>query len=201
LSDRDRTFAGTVDVPVAPNWKPRDLPIVGVIQERDSRRNSRGWRSGAFIQTRERFMKNVMCGGFVAVVLTMSTAAGAQAHKMDDKMNKMKVSYTGCIERSPDGGFTLGHAMASSATTKKSMAMDSMAKESMAKDAMAKDSMAHDSMTKDATASTLALAGTSVDLAKHVGHKVTVNGVAGGMMDGLATLNVKSIKIIGASCS
>jgi len=138
-------------------------------------------------------MKNVMCGGFVAVVLTMSPVVGAQDHKMDDKMNKMKseMSYTGCIERSPDGGFTLGHAMASSATTK----------ESMAKDAMAKDSMAHDSMMKDAMASTLGLASTSVDLAKHVGHKVTVKGVAGDTMGGMATLNVKSIKMVGASCS
>jgi hypothetical protein len=38
LPDRDRTFAGTVDVAVAPNWKSRNLQIVGVIQERDSRR-------------------------------------------------------------------------------------------------------------------------------------------------------------------
>ena len=138
-------------------------------------------------------MKNVMCGGFVAVVLAMAPVVGAQDHKMDDKMNKMKseMSYTGCIEQSPDGGFTLGHAMASSATTK----------ESMAKDAMAKDSMAHDSMMKDAMASTLGLASTSVDLAKHVGHKVTVKGVADDSMDGLATVNVKSIKMVGSSCS
>jgi hypothetical protein len=122
---------------------------------------------------------------------------------MDDKMNKMKseMSYTGCIERSPDGGFTLGHAMASSATTKKSMTGDSMAKESMAKDAMPKDSPAHDSMMKDAMASTLGLASTSVDLAKHVGHKVTVKGVAGDTMGGMATFNVKSIKMVGVSCS
>jgi hypothetical protein len=38
LSDRDRAFAGTVDVPVAQNWNSRNLQIVGVIQERDSRR-------------------------------------------------------------------------------------------------------------------------------------------------------------------
>jgi pentapeptide MXKDX repeat protein len=148
-------------------------------------------------------MKNVMCGGFVAVVLAMAPVVGAQDQKMDDKMNKMKseMSYTGCIEQSPDGEFTLGHAMASSATTKKSMTGDSMAKESMAKDAMPKDSMAHDSMMKDAMASTLGLASTSVDLAKHVGHKVTVKGVAGDTMGGMATFNVKSIKMVGVSCS
>jgi hypothetical protein len=38
LSDRDRAFAGTVDVAVARNWNSRNLQIVGVIQERDSRR-------------------------------------------------------------------------------------------------------------------------------------------------------------------
>jgi pentapeptide MXKDX repeat protein len=148
-------------------------------------------------------MKNVMCGGFVAVVLAMAPVVGAQDHKMDDKMKKMKseMSYTGCIEQSPDGGFTLGHAMASSATTKKSMTGDSMPKESMGKDAMAKDTMAHDSMMKDAMASTLGLASTSVDLAKHVGHKVTVKGVAGDTMGGMAAFNVKSIKMVAASCS
>ena len=125
-------------------------------------------------------MKNVMCGGFVAVVLAMSPVVGAQDHKMNDKMNTSEMSYTGCIERSPDGGFMLGHAMASSATTK--------------------DSMAHDSMMKDAIASTPGLASTS-DLAKHVGHNVTVKGVAGDTMGGMATFNVKSIKMVGASCS
>ena len=143
-------------------------------------------------------MKTVMCCGLVAVVLAVSTAASAQDRKMDDKMDKMKseTSYTGCIERSPDGAFTLDHAMAARATTKKSMAKDSMAK-----DSMGKDSMAHDSMMKDGMASTLGLASTSVDLAKHVGHKVTVKGVAGDTMGGMATFTVKSIKMVGSSCS
>jgi hypothetical protein len=138
-------------------------------------------------------MKNVICCGFVAVTLALSAAASAQDRKMDDKMDKMKseTSYTGCIERSTDRAFTLRHAMASSATTKKSTG----------KDSMAKDSMAHDSMMKDAMASTLGLASTSVDLAKHVGRKVIVKGVAGDMMGGMATLTVKSIKMVGSSCS
>ena len=38
LSGRDHAFAGTVDVTVARNWNARNLQIVGVIQERDSRR-------------------------------------------------------------------------------------------------------------------------------------------------------------------
>ena len=133
-------------------------------------------------------MKNVMCCGFVAVVLAVSTAAGAEDRKTNDKMDRMKpeTSYTGCIERLPDGAFTLGHAMTTSAMTKKSMA---------------KDAMAHDSMMKDAMPSTVGLASTSVDLAKHVGHKVTVKGVAGDTMGGMAMFNVKSIKMVGSSCS
>jgi hypothetical protein len=128
-------------------------------------------------------MKNVICCGFVAVTLALSAAASAQDRKMDDKMDKMKseTSYTGCIERSTDRAFTLRHAMASSATTKKSTGKDSMA--------------------KDAMASTLGLASTSVDLAKHVGRKVIVKGVAGDTMGGMATLTVKSIKMVGSSCS
>lgn len=38
VSQRDRAFAGTVDVAVARNWNIGNLQIVGVIQERDSRR-------------------------------------------------------------------------------------------------------------------------------------------------------------------
>jgi hypothetical protein len=56
-------------------------------------------------------------------------------------------------------------------------------------------------MMKDSMASTLGLASTSVDLAKHVGHKVTVKGVAGDTMGGMAMFNVKSIKMVGSSCS
>ena len=142
-------------------------------------------------------MKNVMCCGLVAVVLALSAAASAQDHKMDDKMDKMKseTSYTGCIERSPDGAFTLGHAMASGTSEK------SMAKDSMAKGTMAKDSMAHDSMMKDAMAPALGLSSTSVDLAKHVGHKVTVKGASGDTMGAMTTFTVKSLKMVASSCS
>ena len=35
-------------------------------------------------------MKNVICCGFVTVVLALSAAASAQDRKMDDKMDKMK---------------------------------------------------------------------------------------------------------------
>jgi hypothetical protein len=131
----------------------------------------------------------------VATILAIAAAAGAQ----DGKMGKMKAkdamrtetNYTGCIERSPDGVYTLAHAMAADAAMKKPMA----------KDSMAKDSMATDSMMKDAMAPALGLSSTSVDLAKHVGHKVTVKGTSGDTMGGMATFTVTSVKMVAASCS
>jgi pentapeptide MXKDX repeat protein len=143
-------------------------------------------------------MKYVMCCGFVSVVVALSAVASAQGREMNDKMDKMPTltSYTGCIERSPGGAFTLGHATASDAMVKKSMAKDSMSK-----DSMAKDSMAHDSMMKDAMAPELGLSSTSVDLTKHVGHKVTVKGVSGDTMGAKTTFTVKSIKMVASSCS
>jgi hypothetical protein len=38
LSQRDRTFAGTVDVAVARHWNIANLQVIGIVQERDSRR-------------------------------------------------------------------------------------------------------------------------------------------------------------------
>ena len=155
-------------------------------------------------------MKSVISCGFAAAVLVMSAAAGAQDAKMDN-MGGMKAekSYTGCIERSPDGSFTLAHAMASDTTDKTSMMKKSTtkkSKESKTHDGMAKDAAAHDSMAKDAMAegamaSALRLSSTSVDLSKHVGHKLTVKGVAGDTMDGMTSFVVKSIKMVGSSCS
>ena len=131
-------------------------------------------------------MKNVVSGGLVATILAIATAAGAQ----DGKMDKMKAkdamrpatTYTGCIERSADGVFTLAHAMAGGRSMKKPMAKDSM--------------------MKDAMAPALALSSSaSVDLAKHVGHQVTVKGTVGDTMGGMATFTVTSVKTIAASCS
>ncbi len=147
-------------------------------------------------------MRTGVCCGFGLAVLAMAAAAGAQ-DKMDTmkKMDSMKAeqSYTGCIERSPDGKFTLTHAMAAGDKMKKDDGMSSMAKDSMTKDSMAKDSM-KDSMMKDATPA-LPLSSTSVDLGKHVGHKVIVTGANGDTMGGMAAFAVKSIKMVASSCS
>jgi len=139
-------------------------------------------------------MRTAMCCGFAIAVFAMSAAAGAQDAKMDTmkKMDGMQSeqSYTGCVERSQDGGFTLAHAMTPDSKMKKPTGMNSMAKDSMAKDSMMMDS-----------ASALALSSTSVDLGKHVGHKVTVKGASGNTMGDMATFTVKSIKMLASSCS
>jgi hypothetical protein len=79
-----------------------------------------------------------------------------------------------------------------------------MKKDTMAKDMMTKDTMAKDTMSKDGMAPTsLMLTGTSVDLGKHVGHKVSITGSSSHeKADTMATvLSVKSLKMIAASCS
>jgi hypothetical protein len=141
-------------------------------------------------------MKNMMCGGVVAAVLaTLSPGVGAQDQKTD-KMDRMKSasSYTGCVQRSQDGAFTLTHAMASDSGGKKAMMKDSMTKDSMAKEPK-------DSMMKESMAPVLELSSTSVHLDKHVGHKVTIRGIAGDAMGGMSTFSVTSIKMVGSSCS
>jgi hypothetical protein len=141
-----------------------------------------------------RTMKKMLWCGLVSAVVTISATAGAQ-EKMSgtDRMSAMKsdATYTGCVERTPDGAFTLTHANGSGA----------MSRKDMSKDSMAADSKAHDSMMKDAMASSFALSSTSVKLAKYVGHKVTVNGVEGDGMGGMTTLAIKSIKQLARSCS
>ncbi len=137
-------------------------------------------------------MRTAMCCVVGLAVLAMAAAAGAQ-DKMDTmkKMDSMKAeqSYTGCIERSPDGKFTLTHAMAAGDKMQKDAGMSSMAKDSM-----------EDSMMKDATPA-LALSSTSVDLGKHVGHKVIVTGANGDTIGGMAAFAVKSITMVASSCS
>jgi pentapeptide MXKDX repeat protein len=145
----------------------------------------------------------------VLVVAAWSVAVGAQSvatmakgDKMD-KMEMMDTNYTGCVEAgSVAGTFMLTHLAAD----------DHMGKDTMKKDAMKKDTMAKDGMSKDAMApATLTLTGSSVDLNKHLGHKVSVTGsLAHEKMDamdkgtmGKATFafTVKSLKMVATSCS
>ena len=127
-------------------------------------------------------MNYLMCCGVAVLALSVSTSA--QDHSMDHMKSEM--TYTGCLERSSEGAITLAHAMAPKGAAKKTMS---------------KDAMAHDSMMKDAMEPALTLSSTSVDLAKHLGHKVTVKGTTGDMMGGTTTFTVTSMKMVATKCS
>jgi len=128
-------------------------------------------------------------------VVSQSGGAAANGGKMD-KMAMKDTTYTGCVEA---GGapsrFMLTHLAAD---------------DHMGKDAMKKDTMAKDGMSKDAMAPTMWSLASSVDLSKHLGHKVTVTGSpAQGKMDtmgkyamgkGAPVFTVTSLKMVEASC-
>jgi len=145
----------------------------------------------------------------VAIVLPVVAGAQSGTTAKGDKMDKMEMkdaTYTGCIEvGSTAGTFTLTH-----------VADDHMAKDAMKKDTMKKDTMKSDTMGKDTMATTLTLTSASVDLSKHLGHKVSVTGSAAhGKMDAMgkdtmakdgmakdaSAFTVKSLKMVAASCS
>jgi pentapeptide MXKDX repeat protein len=153
-------------------------------------------------------MKWIISSGAMVMAAALSVAISAQSGgtmAKGDKMDKMEMkdaTYTGCIEAGTAAGtFMLTHVSG----------------DHMGKDAMKKDTMAKDGMGKDAMASAnLTLTGSSVDLSKHVGHKVSVTGSAAhGKMDGMGkdamakdgmtkdapAFTVKSLKMIAASCS
>lgn len=134
-------------------------------------------------------MKRAIVGACVAFAFT--AAVTAQDKKMaTEKMDHMAMekTYSGCVESSQTGSYTLTHSMIADA--KKSMKKT----DSMKKDA----AMAHDGM---APVSLALSAGSGVNLNKYVGHKVTVTGTDGDSMNGMATFKVKSLKMLGASCS
>ena len=151
-------------------------------------------------------MKWMMCSVAMLVAFVLPVVAGAQSGTTakGDKMDKMEMkdaTYTGCIEvGSTAGTFTLTH----------------VADDHMAKDAMKKDTMKKNTMGKDTMATTLTLTSASVDLSKHLGHKVSVTGSAAhGKMDAMgkdtmakdgmakdaSAFTVKSLKMVAASCS
>ena len=149
-------------------------------------------------------MKWSMSSVAILVAAVSSVALGAQSggtmakgDKMD-KMEMMDAHYTGCIEAgSAAGTFELTHVAAA----------DHMGKDMMKKDAMAKDGMNHESMAP----TTLTLTASSVDLSKHLGHKVSIAGsLAHEKMDAMekgtmgtstSTFTVRSLKMIAATCS
>jgi pentapeptide MXKDX repeat protein len=153
----------------------------------------------------------IMASVAVLVAAVLSVVAGAQSSgttgkgdKMDkmDKMEMKDTTYTGCVEAgSAPGTFALTHLGADDHTGK-----DAMKKETMGKDTMAKDGMSKDAMAP----TTLSLTGSTVDLSKHLGHRVSVTGSAAhGKVDamgdrmgkGAPAFTVKSVKMVAASCS
>jgi hypothetical protein len=165
-------------------------------------------------------MKSSMSGVAILVAAVCSVAVAAQSGATmakGDAMSKMEMkdtTYTGCIEAgSTDGSFTLTHLsgddhMAKEMTKSGAMKNDSIAKDTKeTKDTIAKEHMGHDAMTP----TTLNLASSSIDLRKHLSHKVSVTGsLAHEKMDAMekdtmskpiSTFNVKSLKMVAASCS
>ena len=157
-------------------------------------------------------MKGMMWSVAMLVAVVLPAAADAQSGTMakGDKMDKMEMkdaTYTGCVEAGMTAGtFTLTHVAAGA------MGKDAMEKDTMKKDAMAKDTMGKDAMAPE----TLALTSSSVDLRKHLGHKVAVAGSAApGKMDAIGkdtmaqdgrmkdapAFTVKSLTMVSASCS
>lgn len=159
-------------------------------------------------------MKWSMSSVAVLIAAVSSVALGAQSGgtmaKGDklDKMEMMDANYTGCVEAGRTAGiFMLTHVATADHMGKDVMKKDAVAKDTMAKDAMAKDGMSHESMVP----TTLTLTGSSVDLSKHLGHKVSITGsLAHEKMDAMEkgtlgkstfTFTVKSLKTIAATCS
>jgi len=149
-------------------------------------------------------MKWMMCSVAMLVAAVLSVAVGAQSDTMakGDKMEMKDATYTGCIEAGATAGtFVLTHIAADH------MGKDSMKKDAMKTDTMKKDTMAKDTMAKDTMApTTLTLTSASVDVRRHLGHKVSVTGSAAhGKIDAMAKdtqgFTVKSLKMVAASCS
>src|SRR5258706_2202377 len=157
-------------------------------------------------------MKWMMWSVALLVAAVLPVAVGAQAGTMakGDKMDKMEMkdaTYTGCIAAGTTAGsFMLTHV------ADDHMGKDAMKKDAMKNDAMKKDTMANDTMA----ATTMALMSASVDLGKHLGHRVSVTGTAAqGKMDAMGkdtmakdamakdgpAFTVKSLKMVAVSCS
>ena len=137
------------------------------------------------------------------IAFALTAAIGAQDKRMSmEKMDHMvtEKAYSGCVESSNTGSYTLTHSMVADAKNSMKTA-DSMKKDDpmMKTDSMKKDdAMAHDTMAPESLALSAAA---GVNLRKHVGHKVTVTGTDGDSTNGMATFTVKSVKMIAGSCS
>jgi len=145
-------------------------------------------------------------GALIAAMLSVTVAAQSGGTSANggtmDTMAMKDTTYTGCVEAgSAPTRFMLTHLAADDHMGKDAMKKGTMKEETMAKDGMSKDTMAP---------TTWSLASSSVDLSKHVGHKVTVTGSpAQRKMDAMGkdamgksapVFNVTNLKMVAASC-
>jgi len=140
-------------------------------------------------------MKRAVFAACCAVALTAVVVSAQDKNMPMSKMDHMSTekTYSGCLESSQAGSYSLTHLMAADAKTSMSKSDPMMKADSMKKD---------DAMGKDAMApASLSLSASGKDLRKYVGHRVTVTGSNGDSMNGMATFTVKSLKTIGKSCS
>lgn len=152
-----------------------------------------------------------MSGVAILVAAVWSVSVGAQSGATmakGDTMQMKDTTYTGCIDAgSSDGSFTLTQLSGDDHAGKGKMKPGAMKNDGMAKDTMGGDHMSHDAMTP----ATFNLASPSIDLRKHLGHRVSVTGsLAHDKMDAMdtdtmskatATFTVTSLKVLAASCS
>lgn len=143
-------------------------------------------------------MKRAVFGACCAVALTAVVVSAQDKNMAMNKMDKMdhmsmEKAYSGCLESSPAGSYSLTHVMVADAMMSMKKGDPMMKAESMKMD---------DAMGKDAMApASLSLSAPGKNLKKYVGHKVTVIGSDGDSMNGVTTFKVKSLKTIGATCS
>ena len=141
-------------------------------------------------------MRSAMCTTAAIVLAAATMAAQDATDKAADKMDKKAQSMTGCVQAgSAAGTYMLANAQPAMG-----------------------DKMATDTMSAaKADMGEITLSATDVDLAAHVGHKVTVTGAMSGKMKhgdmpkddkaataGMAaagpTLKVKSLTMVSATC-
>ena len=140
-------------------------------------------------------MRRNMTAMCLAIVCGCVAGAAAQSGTMDKKSDKMmgkSMSMTGCVEAGTTAGSYMMTHMDMGKMSKGKMSDDKMSKATMDKGKMDKGKMDNDKM---GMSDKMMLMGTSVDLSKHVGHKVTVMGTKGA--DGMM---VKSMKMMSATC-
>ena len=125
-------------------------------------------------------MNRTFVGACLAVAFTV--VAGAQDKDTMSKMDHMAMekTYSGCIESSQAGSYSLTHVTAAGK------------KKAMKKSTMGADAMAPVSLD---------LSAADLDLSRYVGRKVSITGSDGDSMNGMAAFKVKALKSIAASCS